>query len=302
MRVLKFLLVSSLVLSIFVVIGALITREAILIWGVSTIRTSLGKMRSISRNYAPYAKQCRQKGSTLDTSLIESIQLRFTSETEYVVEVICSQFRLDPILVETGKLPPFVEKIPGNSGIVWGEVASGIGLEVFGRKRLIMVEQEEVLFDSVTDGVFFGIGPVSNCAGYGFACCETETTVGVGEQYTGVTDCPKSCFSACALRPVVLSFTSDPFMDPQTRTAQVTKGELVTFSYVINDQGTKNHAIVVDFGDGQKQSMQEITGSTTHTYQCAQQVCSYQAQIVVTDQEGIQAAETPLTKIKVEVR
>ncbi len=301
MRIIKFLLASAVALLIFGGIGLFLGREALLLWGVTQIKTDLARLQGISHNYGDYARQCRQKGSVLETNLIESYQLRFISPTDYVLEVVCAEFRLDPIVVASKSLPPYVRKLPGNAGILWGNAPSGIVVDAFGRRRTIVVEQEQMFFEGFDETASLGVGPVSSCAGYGFSCCQEETESGTGDQYVGVTDCPRSCYSECVKKPVILSFTSDPFMDPKTRTTTISSGEEVLFSYVIDSQGGEGHTVTVDFGDGEDQTLTELSSTATHQYRCTTGRCRYTARLLVTDNQGIQSAETALSKIQVAV-
>jgi hypothetical protein len=123
----------------------------------------------------------------------------------------------------------------------------------------------------------------------------------MGDQLTQVTDCPRSCFSQCLRRPVVLSFTSDPFLNPQTRVAAVGAGESVTFSYVVDVPEAELVQIVINYGDGQEQQLLETSGSSSHTYSCTQPVCTYQASLSVTQENGATAAPTPVTMITLQV-
>ncbi len=301
MRILKFLLSSLIVIAIVSGLGFLLAREALLIWGVARVRTSLSKIKSISKNPTNYARQCRQMGADPGQTLIYAYQLRFTSDKSYVTEVVCEQFQNNPIQVESNTLPFFIKKLPGSSGIIWGDSISGIALEVWGRKRAIIVEKEEILYENYDDSSFLGVSPLSSCVGFGFNCCNTQSSQGVGEQYTGVNDCPKTCFSGCSPRPILLSFISDPFPDIETKIARVGAGETVVFNYVLDDQGVDGNTVVIDFGDGQSQSSDQISGFFEHVYSCTGS-CSYVAKIDIKNSNGVSAADTPVNQIRIQVR
>lgn len=289
-------------LSILAGISFLVGREIFLVLGVTQIRTSLSLLRQIDKNPKAYGQQCRQKGVTVDSDVLSSLQLRFISSNEYVVEVVCSQFSMDPIVIETKKLPQFVKKLPGNTGIVWGESASGIGLEVFGRKRAIVVEKQEIFYSPVDDRLSYGVGPSSSCQAYGFQCCQLETQLGLGDQYNGVNDCPLTCFSSCQSRPLVLSFTSDPFIDLETRVTTIGSGDSVTFSYVVNPFVADNIATVeLDTGDGQTFQSTQLTGTFDHTYECQNMPCRYPARIKVVNSAGVESADLSVNNILIEV-
>lgn len=298
MRILRFLATSGVVIGILGFLAALGVREALLSWGVARVRTDLVQLRKLRINPGNYARECIQRGAIPDENLsvIESYQLRFLNDTEYVTEVVCAQFKLNPQRVSENSLPMFVKKTPGSSGLFWGANSSAVELEVFGRKRTILVEDEDIFYEK--PGIAnLGEGPATICAGYGFECCAEETAQGVGDQLDGVTDCPRSCYDSCVSRPIVLSFSSDPFMDPQTRTAEAKSGEPVTFSYVADLAGAASPNVIINFGDGTSDAATTNTGTFSHSYTCNQAVCEYVAQLVITDEQDRTSADIPVTKI-----
>jgi hypothetical protein len=302
MRILKFLMSSFLVIGVLVIGVFLIGREILLLWGTSSVRSSLTELQSISRNATEYVRLCRQKGTPEDQVAIARLQLRFLSDTEYVSEVLCNQFLLDPIVIRSQKLPLLVNKVAGSSGILWGTDRSGIALEVLGRKRSVIVDNKQII--GAPGNAALGFSPESSCQGYGYQCCQAETTSGVGSSYAQVNDCPKSCFSACVPRPVILSFTTDPFADAQTRTVSITSGENVTFSYVASYDADKKvtPTIRIDYGDGQTDQKANLSGIFEHQYSCTQRTCSFQAHISAVLPKGTLSADTQLTKITISVR
>lgn len=314
MRVLYSLLSSVVAIAIVLAIGFLIAREGLLFWGVSTVRSSITVMRQLAVNAGQYGTECRKLGVSDDEQAISAIQLRFTSDTEYVVEVVCGQFRLNPLVIETKQLPFMVKKLPGASGIVWGEARSGVRLGVWGRTRSIITENREVAFTSNPDE-FLGAGPISSCQGYGYLCCAEESSIGDGDLFSGATDCPKTCFPGCLPRPVVLSLTTDPFYQPETRTLDVSAGEMVTFGYVVTMPPLRGkpeeaqselavsptQSVVIEYGDGSSDLAVEEAGSFTHAYQCVGARCVYQLSLKVTDINGVSAAVTPVSQLKVVV-
>lgn len=304
MRVLKFLFSAFIILAILAVAGGLMAREVLLQMGINTIKTSLSVMRrsAAGGGATTYVQQCQQKGVVVapGESIIGELHLRFTSSTEYVVEVVCGSFVLDPILVETQELPMFVSKRAGSSGIVWGTGRSGVVLEVFGRSAAVGIDDELTFTDSGA-ATALGTGPRSACAGYGFQCCQAETMIGQGEQLNNVTDCPRTCFSSCTARPVVLSFVTQPFYDQETRTLAVSASDPIDFAYVVSAGTTPQATVTLDFGDGQTEQLTELQAVVSHTYSCARPSCEYQALIKVVDAAGIEAAGTPLTMIKIRV-
>jgi hypothetical protein len=229
--------------------------------------------------------------------VIRRLQLRFTSPTAYVAEVICDQFPTDPILVKRGKLPLFVNKTPGYSGIIWGVEPSGIELELWGRYRTIGVIDHETRSSALFKP--HQLQPETSCSGYSQICCQSETQQGLGEVNSQVNDCPQSCFSACRSRPVVLSFTTDPFFEQSTRTLTLARGETVTFSFVTSSTEKLPPMVTIEFGDGQQESVNTFSGQISHVYECQSVQCSYTATIAAQDQNAVVSAVTPLTKMTI---
>lgn len=302
MRILSFLVKAVLIIAILLGIGFLTMREVLLIVGENQVKTSLSKLKYISKNSTDYARICRQKGVEPGQPTIAAYQLRFLSDTEYVTEVICNQFQNDPIQVEQQTLPMSVKKLPLSSGIIWGDDLSGIGIEVWGRRRAIIVENQVVLYEPVNEKTNYGISPTASCASFGFSCCVNDISQGVGAQYTGVTDCPQTCYSACQPRPVVLAFTTDPYIDPQTKTTTVSQGQEVRFAYVVDDQGITTSQITLDFGDGSQAQSTQLSDELSHTYTCQQASCTYTAHLTVRSAEGLEAAETQVNQIQIQVK
>lgn len=279
-----------------------IGREFILTMGTSAMKNSLKEVASISKNSGVYAAECRKKGIIeLDESSIKAIQLRFTSDTSYQIEVICRQFSLDPIIVTTGELPRFVQKTPGYSGVEWGEEFSGVAIESFGKVKSVYVEDSSIYLGSLDD-VEGAIGPITSCEGQGFTCCQVDTTFGQGDQINNVTDCPQSCFASCVKRPVVLSVSTQPFFDLKTRVLTANKGDQMIVAYVIDPAGAKDLDVTIDFGDGETKHMTEYAGDATHQYHCNKESCRYDLQVTAINEDGIEAARTSITRVTVIVQ
>ncbi len=300
MRILKLMAKSLIIIAVVGVIGALLVREVWLFMAVSQLKSSLSVMRStaIKRDYLTL---CQEKGTSyLEGSEYATLQLRFLSPTEYVVEVICGQYSLDPIVLEQKSLPPLVTKLPGNAGVLWGKELSAVEISTFGRSAAVGLIDETVV--RVTEPTSLGVGPTSVCAGYSFHCCQEASEVGAGEQLTGVTDCPKSCFSQCKTRPVVLLFRTDPFMNRETETVTASAGESIEFSYLIGIGTAQSASVVLDYGDGQADQLSELEGSRSHTYQCDRGQCEYNARLTATDDRGAVSADLPISVIKIVIQ
>ncbi|NCN87585.1 MAG: hypothetical protein GW941_01675 [Candidatus Pacebacteria bacterium] len=302
MRILKLIFFSIFFLAIFGSGGFFIAREVFLSMGISSMRTALKQVSTVSRNSGIYATECRKKGIIeLDESSIKTIQLRFTSDTEYQIEVICRQFSLDPIIVEEGTLPYLVRKSDGFSGVVWGEDLSGVAIQALGKVKSVYVEDFSVYTGNLDD-VEGSIGPLTSCEGNGFSCCSADTAMGSGEILTSVSDCPQSCYESCIRRPVILSVSTQPFFDLKTRVLTVNRGEKVVVAYVTDFADSKELNIEINFGDGESISMSEYSGDVLHQYNCSQETCTYNLEVSAINEKGIEAARTAVTRVTVIVQ
>jgi hypothetical protein len=282
--------------------GFFITREFLLTMGTSAMKNSLKQVATVSKNSGIYAAECRKKGIIeLDESSIKTIQLRFTSDTEYQIEVICRQFSLDPIIVDNGQLPKFIKKTDGYSGVVWGEDLSGVAIESFGKVKSVYVEDFSIYLGNLVD-VEGSIGPLTSCEGHGFDCCSIDTTIGKGEKLTKVSDCPQNCYESCVRRPVVLSVSTQPFFDLKTRVLTVASGDDVVVAYVIDPADSKDLDVKIDFGDGEAAHMSEFNGDTLHKYNCNKQSCKYNLEVTAVNEKGTEAARTSITRVTVIVQ
>ena len=300
MRIIKFLFKSIVFVIIIGGLGFLLAREILMFVSVGKIKSSLSTLRSASVQKSYFTK-CREKGSVfIDGDDPAMMQLRFISANEYVLEVLCSQFSIDPILLEQEQLPMFVNKVVGSSGIIWGDTRSGIALEIFNRQKIVGVEDRIITTFSADSEL--GIGPVTSCTGYGFSCCKYESEQGLGEQFAGSMDCPKTCFSSCASRPIVLSLNTQPFLDLEERSVTITNGESLTFSFVIDAGFDNSVSVKFDYGDGKTDVFYVDNQIFTHTYQCSGQKCSYQAKLSVENDEGVSAIDLPIMNMIVLVK
>jgi hypothetical protein len=162
---------------------------------------------------------------------------------------------------------------------------------------------------------------------------------GLGKQTTTVTDCPKSCYESCLLRPTILSFNSQPAFDSVARIVEVNSGETVTFSYVLgngkddvfagqiskaasdresfwdklqtiftakpnkqkDNQIALPIAVSVSFGDGSMYHSTNLQDTFDHVYVCQTRVCYFQAQITASDARGVLSIDNELANIVVKV-
>lgn len=318
MRIVAFLLKFTVILLLLVVGTFLVAREVLLYSAAHTLKRSITELVLVSHK-GTVASSCRAKGISSDfAGAAPVLQLRFISDTEYVLEVNCVENSIDPVLIDKKVLPPFVTKAQGGSGFTLEEKQSAVELEVFSDIEDQVAEwlffEPTFITRSVTIAAIAGTvvdthtpfdydnGPITSCTGYGYFCCDGVAEKGVGDTIHGLSGCEKSCYSQCVSRPIVLSFTTSPFYDFQTRIVAITKGETVEFSFV-SDPGKGNTIrATIDFGDGQTDSLSSDTGTVMHSYSCAQAQCEYVATLTLVDNWGIESAETDVSKVRVRVQ
>lgn len=318
MRVLSTFITMLLIILLLVTGGFFVAREMILYWGVSSFKDSLRNLELQAQN-GSYVSRCQNESQLFSGEIQVETHLRFTSDTEYVLEATCDQISTRPILISKNELPPFITKVPGTSGIIWSNGRSAIELEVFRgivgwiakvaninvsfleKSRIIGIEGKSItVFDKETRDL--GLGPVTVCEGYGYQCCKAETQVGVGESILGLRECNGSCFSSCASRPVVLSFSTLPFYEAATRQLTIKTGTMVDFNYVVDAPDSSGVQVSVDFGDGTPAAYLDTdAGKLTHQYKCSFPSCTYQAKISVVDSWQVTSFEGPISMITVVV-
>lgn len=339
MRVFRSLVLFILLVVFFGAIFFFVSREFFLVLGINKIRSSLALLKQVEAR-EQFVGECSTRGSVrIEGEDFVRYQLRFENNKDYVLEAVCNGFSLSPILIESNSLPYLVEKNIGQSGILWGDYLSGIKLSVLGRTGIIYVEDRNIntRYSNSTDLSGSFLQPIASCLNYGFSCCQEDFEKGMGDALTIVTDCPKSCYSQCKPRPVVLSFTSQPFFDPKSRNLSINSGEEVTFFYVISDSQENPFAqeetdkklsfftsiynfgqtlldiknakeekikpkIVIDFGDGDQELLNDLQGSMPHVYFCSKnQGCKFDAVISASNSQNVESANNILSNIKVSV-
>jgi hypothetical protein len=337
MRIFRSLVLFLLLLFFFSAIIFFVSREIFLALGINKITHALATLKQLEER-EQFVADCATRGSSrIEGQDLVRYQLRFENNKDFVLEAVCSGFSLSPILIESNSLPYMVEKNPGESGIMWGDYLSGLSLSVLGRSGVVYVEDRKVVakYSGSRETIEGSFQPTSACVNYGFYCCQNDFEKGVGEQLTIVTDCPKSCYSLCKPRPVVLSFTSQPYFDTDTRKLMISSGETVTFFYVISDSQekafqeddieeessffssiysmandlieSKKHdakntmpSVTIDFGDGSQESLTELQGSTSHSYLCSNSIgCDYEVVISATNSRGVESASNILSSLNI---
>lgn len=300
MRIIKIIVSTLLKLAIIALVVGLVGREVLLNIGVSRLQSSLSLLRRKAASES-YYQACRKKGSIfVEGDQMGVLQLRFVSSSEYVIEVLCSQYSVDPIMVEQRQLPPLVKKVVGNSGVIWGDERSGVRLEIYGRQSGLGVENQQIIQLKPEDEL--GIGPRASCVGYGYSCCQAESQQGVGQLQSKATDCTRSCYSSCVSRPVVLAFVTQPAVNQQTRTLYIKPGEEAMFSFVLDQGQAQQVKTRVVYGDGSSDDFLTTQGTSSHRYQCQEKQCQYWARIEAIDDQRVTTAQLPVNQIKIVVR
>lgn len=331
MRIIKFLFTAIFITAFIGGLVFLVLREVVLVMGASMLSADYKNLQAKN-----YGQECAsQYGYPQDYFT----QLRFISNKEYQKEVVCVDFTSTPIILENKKLPVFLFKTSFGSGFVIDEreTPSVIELSSLGRKIFVYTEEGKMRSNYLRAAdLDYDLGPISSCQAHDFICCNLEVQGGDGEQLSRVNDCPKSCYSSCLLRPVILSFNSRPAFDAQTRLVEVRSGESVAFSYVIgngkNDvfagqisedeeksyleklqilsSGLKNNStdelalpvnITIDFGDGEKWQNSALQDTTEHQYSCASKTCFFQVKLSASDARGVLSVDNELAKLRVRV-
>lgn len=306
---------STIILVLLSLVVFLVGREILLSMSTSQIRNAIASLRE-ARNAGGYVAQCLNKGSIfIEGEELVRYQLRFTSPSSYVLEVICDQFSFDPIELSRDDLPPFITKKKGSSGISLDENAGGVRLETFREltNKLNDLIKKETTFLIRESGVYvlddrtyyteddtiIAHGPQTTCSGYGYTCCSTISQVGEGDQFIGSSDCDKTCYSQCSARPVLLSFETNPFINLSSRMLEIQPETLVDFAYVASHESKKDLLAVITFGDGQSITLTGNSNQVSHTYTCASQQCRYTANITITDSSGVASVGSEVSRIPV---
>jgi len=330
MRVIKALLTSVIILCLVLGLGFLITREVLLAMTTSKIKQSLKQIRDIQHTQS-YATECASKGSDRDEKgIVHETQLRFIDNNSYVVEVICNQRQHSPIEVIQEDLPPLVKVQTGKSGVRWGQEL-GINFSVLNRTGSVTVLNDEIVTSS-KPASFSGVaGPSTECSSYGYLCCDNSMQLGQGLQQLDALDCPQDCHEFCVDRPIILSFSTQPYYNKIDRTMEISKNQAVVFSFVVspsletsftgyldsedpverfiasvetifsNEPEEESIEVELDFGDGKTEKFVGMRGQVEHQYQCLAPSCEYRAKLKVIKEKEIESYDSPQNLVIVRV-
>lgn len=332
MRIIKFFFFSLLIILIFSSLAFFFGREILLIWGSSMIKNDYNFLRENTRG-----DLCMHQFSYNQDYWT---QIRFVSTKEYNLEVVCADFIASPIVVSSKKLPPLLYKKSFGSGFTIGDqkTPSLIELSALGRKLFVYTDGQEIHSNYLSGpDLDYDQGPSSSCQAHDYQCCSLDLQSGLGEQTSSVTDCPKSCYQSCLLRPLILSFNSSPALDEYTRNIEVNSGEAITFSYVLGNgksdafegQLSKTEKepflekiqtifskqtldkekngiafpieVLVDLGDGEFYQSANSQDTFDHVYTCPMSSCYFQVKINVKDAHGVLSADNELANMVVKV-
>lgn len=331
MRILTFFFTSLLGALGLGVILFFFGRELLLVVGGAMLKSDFDSLRDQS-----FAGECIQQFGYAQES---HNQIRFLSPRTYNLEVVCADFIDTPIKISEKQLPLLVNKTSATTGFILSsnELPTFVELSALGRNLWVYADGGDLHTNYLTKAdLDYQTGPDSACSAYNATCCALETESGVGAAITTATDCPKSCHTACSLRPTLLSFNSRPGFDPSERVVEVRSGEPVTLSYVIANgksdvfagqlikdeqtgwfdrlqalfRGTQGQekqglalpvTVVVDLGDGTTWQGQSLQDTFDHVYTCANRICFFQIRLTASDAAGVLSADNELAKMVVKV-
>jgi len=342
MRILRIFFSALIAISVVGVIAFFIGRELLLYTAVGQVRSAARELRSLGSD-SGFTTTCLEYAGLPPNGIsLTKIQLRFVSDKEYVLEVVCQGTDSISKVFRQDSLPMLVTKVPGQSGIIGGQVDHGVVLTIFGRSGVIY-EDEDFILTSLQFGenpdLIIDQGPKTTCEGYGFQCCNEAYQAGVGNQIAEALDCPLSCYSQCDDRPVVLSFNSFPVEMSESRVVTINSGEEIEFFYVVNDiQGDafaratiaadeaddlsweeklfriisqlsqsredkdSLEVVVLNFGDGKSQELTDLQDTVLHTYTCSRSLCVYNATVQAVTKEGLTSAPEGIGQIQIQVK
>lgn len=297
MRVLSFLFSTFLILGL--VGGAVFLggRELWLQYAVMQLADEQVTLRRWWQNKGQHFETCRNQGyRDFENQVpVAYYQLRFTSPSEYVLEVVCNQVQNRPVELASRELPLMVTKLSGQTGFVYG-VETEIELKFFGRVREFENEQNELVLVGQTLTV--PDAPAASCVGLGYQCCDRITQQGQLPVTQQVIDCSGECFQRCLPRPTILSFTTNPVMDALQRRLTVGNNQLLTFSYVAeppNEDSILTGRIEVA---GQQLSVNGQRGQVDFVATCTRpQPCEYMVNLTLSDDQGVPSVSSAVSQL-----
>lgn len=284
----KYLLVTCVFLGVLAVIVPFIQLER----ATRLIKDELESLNPDLGRSEHREQSCVNAPGSSPYSVPIAYQLRFLTDTDYQVELVCSYIEESPVLMRTGKLPFLVTKLAGSTGFYYSLSArqqSAVELSAIWYTRQFVLDGVTV---EQSNAKVKNINPKSVCSGYGYTCCEQGVYAGVGDVYPYAKDCPSTCFSACSPLPYVESFNADPYpLDGSTVTMQGTTQQVI-FSYAASSRGPKIAYVTIDYGDGSTDKSVEKSGIFTHQFECSSS-CRIPVTLTATDVTGQVSVENP---------
>ena len=283
--------IRTLSLIIGLSIGLYVFGPGLILWEESTRFAEEVKSLTRLANQRVYFSQC--EALALDNEHpVTGVQLRFETNTDYVIEGICVGGPNHTFTHKRGKLKFGVEKSQGQSGIKlnfsedsWYAPDQTIALEFFKTYRFVSLLEKKVtnartLSAPITNTS--GQTPATACAGWGNQCCLGDLVGEGSAQPFGVLDCQGACFNSCTHRPIVTVFSAEPYPD-QNRIVNVRVSQPVNFSWVVQEYDEETVNISLNYGDGIVDQFPTRKGSSQHTYSCPTNTCRYIATLTSTD-------------------
>jgi len=293
----------------------LLVREYLLYQGTREFRGVLLDLDR-SRVSGTLQEECLERtAGGLDGDVVEYF-VRFTSDHKFEIEAYCTEFSFDPRQLGRGELHPFVTKLPGSSGVLFGEEPSfieltafepellaiegwtGWNLDLLRRSRAIGVEGNR-LKEFVGALPDYTVGPATSCTGYGYVCCDRETQVGTGELLASSVECDGGCYGSCMELPSVVALTPSPYFEPDSREIRISAGNIANFAYVVQSGSYPVTSVNIEYGDGAVESSTEVSGMFSHAYTCPTESCRYTAIITAVDERENRSAVTLINRVDV---
>jgi len=301
MRFLRWFLTALIVFFVVGGGGFIMVREGLLFWAENRIESDVNYLQR-TNTWAAVGERCLLETGTE----AENLQLRFLNNHQYVLEVGCGSSQYFA-WSEVEELPWMVKKTTGTAGFVVPitdrSVSGEITLELWNQHKLIHTDGEKLLIDwGKTDVVSDSL--ISSCQAHGLTCCDPVHEAGIGEGFSkAVNDCQDSCFSSCVRRPNLLFFQTDPATDATTREVHLSKANtFMLFNYTFESNEAPVKEVVLDFGDGTRETFNTASGKTTKEYTCDQDECHYTAHVSAVDERGIESPDLRISQIEIVIQ
>lgn len=300
MRILSFFFKFGLFLVVLGALGYLFGGTLWLKMGTFGFINEVNALTNTNKQLQQYTPMCQQASSASQDSTPLGVQLRFTNNTHYVIELVCSLIEDSPIKIREGNLLPLITKDPGSAGFYYavsGQNDAWVSLGSLGKHAYITLKDDTVSLHDTAETVLNSL-PKSECDSFGYSCCNDGSLLGEGEaRIDGVTDCPGKCFPVCQKVPYVELFASDPAATIDTRELTLTQATNdIVFNYGVNSANGKITEVQIDYGDGATDSSTLPQGVFTHTYNCSGP-CKYTVSLQARDITGKVSIATQESKI-----